>query len=83
MDYTQKSELEDITSQIELTTAENHLSELYCIRGRLNYQHNNFGPALNDLRRSLEIEPNNTLAQELITIIESILQFHNSDIYNP
>lgn len=79
----QKSDIEDITSQIEQAAQGDQLSELYYLRGRLNYQHNNFGQALNDLRRSLEIDPTNTAAQELIVIIESILEFHNSDLYNP
>lgn len=83
MEYMQKSDIEDITSQIEQAAQGDQLSELYYLRGRLNYQHNNFGQALNDLRRSLEIDPTNTAAQELIVIIESILEFHNSDLYNP
>lgn len=58
-------------------------AEFYFERGRLYYRQNDFGRALNDFNRTLELEPGHTAAREMRDLTESILNFRNFDRYNP
>lgn len=55
----------------------------YFARGCLHYRHNDFGPALNDFTRTLELEPGHTVAAQMSELIREIFSFRNFDLYNP
>lgn len=52
-------------------------------RGQAYFRRNEWGKALNDFGRVLEIEPKHTEAQQLKEMIYEILQFRYTDLYNP
>ncbi len=52
-------------------------------RGELYYRNNEFGKAMNDFNRALELDPAYTAARQMREMTESIIQFRNTDIYNP
>lgn len=58
-------------------------ADFYFERGRLYYRQNDFGRALNDFNRTLELEPGHTAAREMRDMTEAILNFRNFDLYNP
>lgn len=60
-------------------TVANHYFE----RGRLHYQNNDFGKAMNDFSRALELDPGHTEARQMRDMTEAIFNFRNFDIYNP
>lgn len=62
---------------------ESPTAELYIARGGWHQRHGAHGEALNDLNRALELEPENCEAQEHKRMIEQILAFRYTDIYNP
>lgn len=57
--------------------------ELRMQRGRYYYGAGEFGKALNDFMKALEIDPESVGAQEYITIINEILAFRHTDTFNP
>lgn len=52
-------------------------------RGRLFYRRNKWGEALNDFGRVLELQPGNVEASRMREMINEILEFRYTDIYNP
>lgn len=59
-------------------------SALYFARAELFYRMNDFGKAINDYRKVLEINPKNKEAATKIEFITTILRYRNTDIYaNP
>lgn len=52
-------------------------------RGRLYHRAGEFGSALNDFLRIVELDAENVEAKEYIKMINEILQFRHTDIYNP
>lgn len=52
-------------------------------RGKLYYRAGLFGPAANDFRQALEIEPENTEAEQYILLIDEIQAYRYTDIMNP
>ena len=52
-------------------------------RGRLHYRRNDWGAALNDFGRVLELRPECTEAHQMREMIYEILQFRYTDLYNP
>lgn len=57
--------------------------EEYIKRGREHLHNSEWGESLNKLNCALKIEPQNTEAIELKRMIENILKFRHTDIYNP
>lgn len=55
----------------------------YFARGCLYYRQNEFGPAMNDFTRTLELEPEHTVAAQMRELIREIFSFRNFDLYNP
>lgn len=55
----------------------------FIARGKYHYRSNNFGKALNDFNRALQLDPFNSEATEFKSMIEEIFVFRNTDIYNP
>ncbi len=57
--------------------------ELLLERGRAYFRRNEWGKALNDFGRVLDMEPNHVEAQQMKEMIYEILQFRYTDLYNP
>ncbi len=56
---------------------------LYIERGKLRYRSNEWGPALNDFNRALQLDPQQTEAREYVRLVQEILAFRYTDLYNP
>lgn len=56
---------------------------LYVERGMWHYRRNEWGKALNDFRRALEIDPGCDEARQYTDLVNEILSFRYTDIYNP
>lgn len=56
---------------------------LYLQRGKLYMRLNSYGNAINDLNRALALDELNLEAAEYLKMIKEILDFRNTDIYNP
>ena len=52
-------------------------------QGREHYKRNEWGAALNDFNRVLELVPGQVEAQQYVEMIQEILAFRYTDIYNP
>ncbi|MFI3277446.1 MAG: nicotinate (nicotinamide) nucleotide adenylyltransferase [Rikenellaceae bacterium] len=57
--------------------------ELYVERGRWYFHNNEWGKALNDFNRALALDDTNIEARELKNMVQQILDFRYTDIYNP
>lgn len=75
-----KNELELLDSSITQNPDD---AGLLSRRGKLYYASSQFGKALNDFMRVRELDPDSVEAQEFITMINGILEFRYTDIYNP
>jgi regulator of sirC expression with transglutaminase-like and TPR domain len=53
------------------------------LRARLYQRYQAWGDALNDLNHVLEIDPENTIAQSLKTMVMNIIHYWNKDNFNP
>ncbi|MDP4184191.1 MAG: tetratricopeptide repeat protein [Bacteroidota bacterium] len=51
--------------------------------GDLYYKMQNMGEAMNCFLKALELEPENQIVKNKISMISSILQFRYKDLYNP
>lgn len=52
-------------------------------RGKLHYRFNEWGAALNDFNRVLQIDPAHAEARQFVQMVQEILAFRYKDIYNP
>ena len=69
-----------LNSQLE---AEPENVELLLERGKLHYRHNEWGAALNDFNTVLRLNPQHEEARQFIEMVQEILEFRYTDIYNP
>lgn len=69
-----------LTAQI---AAEPANISLYLERGKLHYRKNEWGAALNDFNRILEIDATHEEARQLAAMVREILEYRYKDIYNP
>ena len=69
-----------LTAQI---AAEPANTGLYLERGKLHYRKNEWGAALNDFNRILEIDATHEEARQLAAMVREILEYRYKDIYNP
>ncbi|MEG1863757.1 MAG: nicotinate (nicotinamide) nucleotide adenylyltransferase [Alistipes sp.] len=69
-----------LTAQI---TANPNDAPLYVERGKLHYSRNEWGAALNDFNRTLELDAFHAEAQQYVEMVQEILAFRYKDIYNP
>ncbi len=69
-----------LTSQLEQDPAN---TDLLLERGKLHYRHNEWGAALNDFNAVLRIDKDHSEARQLVEMVQEILQFRYTDIYNP
>ncbi len=72
-----------ITALNQLIEAEPQNEALWLERGMCHYRRNEWGSALNDFRRTLEINPENQEAKQLTEMVQEILAYRYTDIYNP
>lgn len=78
--YAMNKTIREWTEMIEKApTVANHYYE----RGRLHYRNNDFGKAINDFNRALELDPGHTAARQMREMTQAIFNFRNYDIYNP
>lgn len=73
-------EIEIITARI---AAEPDNAGHYIGRGKLHYRNSDFGSALNDFLKARELAPDSVEAAQFISLINEILDFRYTDIYNP
>jgi len=58
--------------------------ELYFLRAEFFYKLSRYGEAINDYNKVVELNPGNKEAVGKIDMIQTILRYHNTDIYaNP
>ena len=69
-----------LTAQI---AAEPENTELYAERGKLHYRLNEWGAALNDFNRVLQLDASHAEARQYVQMVQEILEFRYKDIYNP
>ncbi len=69
-----------LTAQI---AAEPENTELYAERGKLHYRLNEWGAALNDFNRVLQLDASHAEARQYAQMVQEILEFRYKDIYNP
>ena len=69
-----------LTAQI---AAEPENTELYAERGKLHYRLNEWGAALNDFNRVLQLDDSHAEARQYAQMVQEILEFRYKDIYNP
>ena len=58
-------------------------ASLYVERGQWHYRRNEWGEALNDFNRALQIDPDHREARQFVEMTYEILSFRHTDIYNP
>jgi tetratricopeptide (TPR) repeat protein len=58
-------------------------SEYFLIRGKIEQKFQNWGEAINAFNKVLEIDPQNSEAQNNLHLIRNILNFWNPDMFNP
>ena len=56
---------------------------LYIERGKLHYRLNEWGAALNDFNRVLQLDDSHAEARQYARMVQEILEFRYKDIYNP
>jgi nicotinate-nucleotide adenylyltransferase len=71
---------EILTAQIE---AEPENTALYVERGKLHYSLSEWGAALNDFNRVLQLDDSHAEARQYAQMVQEILEFRYKDIYNP
>ncbi len=65
----------------DLIKAQPEVPQNYFERGRIHYRNNEFGKAINDFNRVLELDPSHTQARQMKDMTEAILNFRHFDIY--
>lgn len=78
--YSTASRIVLLTQAIE---SESSRADLLLERGICYYRSGEWGKALNDFRRVLEIDPENVEAKEFTGMAQEILSYRYTDIYNP
>ncbi len=73
---------ESYLAELDRRVAEGDPEALY-ERGKHRYSRSELGPALNDFNRLLELNPGHTEARQYVEMIQEILQFRYTDLYNP
>lgn len=78
--WTPATRIAALTAQI---AAEPENTALYLDRGKLHYRLNEWGAALNDFNRVLQLDDAHAEARQLAGMVREILEFRYKDIYNP
>lgn len=82
-----KTEIEKIKESIELldreiAAMEEPSADLYYRRGRLQWRLGDKGAAISDYERAAAIDPESPAA-EALKLCRDIMNFYNTDLYNP
>ena len=78
--WTPESRLQRLTVRIEAEPAN---AALHIERGKLHYRRASWGDALNDFNRALALDKEHTEARQYVEMVQEILQFRYTDLYNP
>jgi tetratricopeptide (TPR) repeat protein len=65
----------------EITPAET--ADYFMVKGKLEQKFQNWGKAINAYIKVIELEPENTEAQNSLHLIQNILNFWNPEMFNP
>ena len=57
--------------------------EYLMVKGKLEQKFQNWGKAINAYSKVIELEPENTEAQNHLHLIQNILNFWNPEMFNP
>ncbi|HSO89156.1 MAG TPA: hypothetical protein VLQ91_21565 [Draconibacterium sp.] len=57
--------------------------DYYMVKGKLEQKFQNWGKAINAYIKVIELEPENTEAQNSLHLIQNILNFWNPEMFNP
>lgn len=82
-----KTEIEKIKESIELldreiASKEDPAADLYYRRGRLYWRLGDKGASISDYERAVAIDPASP-ASEALKLCRDIMNFYNTDLYNP
>ncbi|MEG1622084.1 MAG: nicotinate (nicotinamide) nucleotide adenylyltransferase [Alistipes sp.] len=58
-------------------------ADLYVERGKWHYRRNDWGSALNDFNHAVRLDPEHGEAHQFVDMVQEILQFRYTDLYNP
>ena len=91
MDSAELKYIKDLLKNNDVEKANQRLNNLtpgntvdyWLLKGSIEQKLQNWGPALNAFSEVLEIDKNNTEAQNNIHIIQNILNFWNPEMFNP
>jgi tetratricopeptide (TPR) repeat protein len=53
------------------------------LKGKIEQKFQNWGEAINSFNKVLELDPENSVAQNNLHLIKNILNFWNPDMFNP
>ena len=73
----------DIQRLTDAITAAPDNIELYTERGKLYFKAHDFGNALNDFNKVLSLAPEHVEVGQYVKMINEILAYRYTDIYNP
>ena len=86
-DYIRSRGLWTLASKITMLTAaierNPECGEHYLERGKCYFRREEWGKAINDMRRAAELMEDKTEATQYIALAEEILNYRYKDIYNP
>jgi hypothetical protein len=57
--------------------------DYFMVKGKLEQKFQNWGKAINAYIKVIELEPENTEAQNSLHLIQNILNFWNPEMFNP
>jgi tetratricopeptide (TPR) repeat protein len=77
----EKAILEAVNELNKMIEAQPGDEDLYFVRAELFYKLNRYGEAMNDYRKVTELHPENKEAAGKIDLLQTILRYHNTDIY--
>ena len=72
-----------LTARIDADPDATANADLLVERGKLHYRLSEWGAALNDFNRALQLDAAHTEARQFVEMVQEILQFRYKDLYNP
>ena len=73
------NEAQKIFNEIEVVETVDY----FMVKGKLEQKFQNWGKAINAYTKVIELEPENTEAQNHLQLIQNILNFWNPEMFNP
>ena len=77
------NQIDDIQWLTDAIAAAPENTSLYVERGKLYFKAHDFGNALNDFHKVLSLEPEHVEVGQYVKMINEILDYRYTDIYNP